>query len=135
MNEPSGTSEDRAAPASADEEMDEIVTEEQRVLVRVQKHLTNRPLRRTGRIDYDNELIVLRDQIAEARLEDVPALVAQMERLQQVAARRADVTVGDVDPASPYFGRMVLLEGQRKREVLVGRATYLDQRTGVQIVD
>ncbi|HKU37513.1 MAG TPA: 3'-5' exonuclease, partial [Polyangiales bacterium] len=50
-------------------------------------------------------------------------------------ARRADVTSGDVDPASPYFGRMVLVEGPRKREVLIGRATYLDQRTGVQIVD
>src|ERR1700755_2815932 len=97
--------------ADVDSEMETIVDEEQRVLVRVQKHLTNRPLRRTGRIDYDNELVTLRDQIAEARLEDVPALVAQMERLQQVAARRADVTNGDVDAGSPYFGRMVLLEG------------------------
>ena len=118
-----------------DTELEQIVDEESRVLARVQKHLTNRPLRRTGRVDYDNELVVLRDQIAEARLEDVPALVAQMERLQQVALRRADVNTGDVDAASPYFGRMVLLEGNRKREVLVGRATYLDSRTGVQIVD
>ncbi len=118
-----------------DNELEQIVDEESRVLSRVQKHLANRPLRRTGRIDYDNELVTLRDQIAEARLEDVPALVAQMERLQQVAARRADVNTGDVDSASPYFGRMVLLEGNRKREVLIGRATYLDSRTGVQIVD
>jgi len=118
-----------------DTELTRIVGEETRVLSRVQKHLANRPLRRTGRIDYDNELVTLRDQIGEARLEDVPALVAQMERLQQVAARRADVTTGDVDVASPYFGRMVLLEGVRKREVLIGRATYLDSRTGVQIVD
>ena len=125
-----------AVPETAvDAEMNGIVEEEQRVLARVQKHLANRPLRRTGRIDYDNELVALRDQIAEARLEDVPALVAQMERLQQVAARRADVNTGDIDASSPYFGRMVLLEGLRKREVLVGRATYLDSRTGVQIVD
>ncbi|HET8937814.1 MAG TPA: 3'-5' exonuclease [Polyangiales bacterium] len=121
--------------ADQDNELEQIVDEESRVLTRVQKHLANRPLRRTGRIDYDNELVTLRDQIAEARLEDVPALVAQMERLQQVAARRADVNTGDVDAASPYFGRMVLLEGNRKREVLIGRATYLDSRTGVQIVD
>jgi DNA helicase-2/ATP-dependent DNA helicase PcrA len=119
----------------SDAELSQIVDEESRVLARVQKHLANRPLRRTGRTDYDNELVTLRDQIAEARLEDVPALVAQMERLQQVAARRADVHNGDVDSASPYFGRMVLLEGDRKREVLIGRATYLDSRTGVQIVD
>ncbi|HEX4354209.1 MAG TPA: AAA family ATPase, partial [Polyangiales bacterium] len=119
----------------SDPEMTEIVQEEVRVLTRVQKHLANRPLRRTGRIDYDNELVTLRDQIAEARLEDVPALVAQMERLQQVAARRADVNTGEVDAGSPYFGRLVLLEGDRKREVLIGRATYIDSRTGVQIVD
>ena len=116
-------------------EMDRIVQEELRVLARVQKHLANRPLRRTGRVDYDNELVALRDQIAEARLEDVPALVAQMERLQQVAARRADVNTGEVDVGSPYFGRLVLHEGNRNREVLIGRATYLDSRTGVQIVD
>jgi DNA helicase-2/ATP-dependent DNA helicase PcrA len=121
--------------ANADDDQREIVDEESRVLARVQKHLTNRPLRRTGRIDYDNELVTLRDQIAEARLEDVPALVAQMERLQQVAARRAEVTTGEVDAGSPYFGRLVLLENARKREVLIGRSTYLDSRTGVQIVD
>jgi DNA helicase-2/ATP-dependent DNA helicase PcrA len=124
-----------ATDSPADDELEQIVGEEQRVLARVQKHLLNRPLRRTGRTDYDSELVALRDEIGEARLEDVPALVAQMERLQQVAARRADVTVGEVDAASPYFGRLVLLEGERKREVLIGRSTYLDPRTGVQIVD
>ena len=118
-----------------DEEMERIVGEEKRVLSRVLKHLAGRKLRKVGRIDYDQELVSLRDQIAEARLEDVPALVAQMERLQQVAARRADVIDEHVDVGSPYFGRIVLQEGDRKREVLIGRATYLDPRTGVQIVD
>jgi DNA helicase-2/ATP-dependent DNA helicase PcrA len=127
-----------ATPAAApqrDDEMERIVGEEQRVLNRVLKHLATRPLRRSGRIDYDQELVSLRDQISEARLEDVPALVAQMERLQQVAARRADVVDDHVDVSSPYFGRIVLQEGERKREVLIGRSTYLDPRTGVQIVD
>ncbi len=123
------------AQPETDAEMTRVVDEELRVLARVQKHLVNRPVRRSGRIDYDAELVSLRDQIGEARLEDVPPLVAQMERLQQVAARRADVSAGEVDARSPYFGRLVLLEGPRKREVLIGRATYLDTRTGVQIVD
>jgi DNA helicase-2/ATP-dependent DNA helicase PcrA len=118
-----------------DAEMDSIVGEEERVLSRVLKHLATRKLRRTGRIDYDEDLVALRDEIGEARLEDVPALVAQMERLQQVAARRADVTDGEVDVGSPYFGRIVLQEGERKREVLIGKATYLDSKTGVRIVD
>ena len=118
-----------------DAELDRVVGEEQRVLNRVLKHLATRELRRAGPVDYDDDLIALRDEISEARLEDVPALVAQMERLQQVAARRADVNTGDVDVRSPYFGRIVLQEGERKREVLIGRATYLDSKTGVQIVD
>jgi DNA helicase-2/ATP-dependent DNA helicase PcrA len=125
----------REAHAERDEEMESIVAEETRVLSRVLKHLATRQIRRVGRIDYDQELLSLRDQIAEARLEDVPALVAQMERLQQVAARRADVIDEHVDAGSPYFGRIVLQEGDRKREVLIGRATYLDPKTGVQIVD
>src|SRR3954470_23162776 len=119
----------REAHAERDEEMEHIVAEETRVLSRVLKHLAARQVRRIGRIDYDQELISLRDQIAEARLEDVPALVAQMERLQQVAARRADIVDEHVDIGSPYFGRIVLQEGERKREVLIGRSTYLDPRT------
>ena len=58
-----------------------------------------------------------------------------MERLQQVAQRRAKVTEGTVDPMSPYFGRMILEEEGRKREILIGRSTFLDPKTGVRIVD
>ena len=118
-----------------DDELEQIVAEEERTLARVLKHLATRKLRSRSGLDYDTELLTLRDQIGEARLEDVPALVAQMERLQQVAARRADVVEGHIDSRSPYFGRIVLLEGERKREVLIGKATYLDSKTGVQIVD
>src|SRR5690606_7026381 len=81
------------------------------------------------------ELLALRDQINEARLEDIPPLIEEMERLSEVAARRAKVTEGVVDPRSPYFGRLVLEEGDRKREVLIGRSTYLDSKTGIRIVD
>src|SRR5688500_6911942 len=116
--------------------MEEIVAEEERVLARIQKHVANVSQRRDQpTYDYDAELISLRDQIAEARLEDVPPLIEEMERLQGVAARRANVVQGLVDAQHPYFGRLVLQEGQRKSEVLIGRGTYLDPRTGVRIVD
>jgi DNA helicase II / ATP-dependent DNA helicase PcrA len=122
-------------------ELARIASEEERVLARVQKHVATRRLRpadnasRAGGIDYDAELIALRDQINEARLEDIPPLIEEMERLSEVAARRAQVTEGTVDPRSPYFGRMVLEENDRKREVLIGRSTYLDSKTGIRIVD
>jgi DNA helicase-2/ATP-dependent DNA helicase PcrA len=120
----------------ADEEKARIVAEEERVLTRVRKHLAVRRMRVPNEgVDYDAELLSLRDQIHEARLEDVPPLIEEMERLSEVAARRAKVTEGAVDPESPYFGRLVLEEGDRRREVLIGRSTYLDPRTGVRIVD
>jgi DNA helicase-2/ATP-dependent DNA helicase PcrA len=118
-------------------EQSRIVSEEEKVLARVQKHLENREVRRSSAsfIDYDKELISLRDAINEARLEDIPPLLEEMERLQGVAARRAEVTESHVDPKSPYFGRLLLREGEQKREILIGRGTYLDSRTGVRIVD
>jgi DNA helicase-2/ATP-dependent DNA helicase PcrA len=121
----------------ADGELDRIVTEEEKVLSRVQRNLENREVRRSGTplIDYDKELISLRDAINEARLEDIPPLLEEMERLQGVAARRAEVSESHIDPKSPYFGRLVLEEGTQKREILIGRGTYLDSRTGVRIVD
>ncbi len=119
-----------------DAEMDQIVAQEEKVLTRVHRTIAaRRPTHRGQLIDYDAELIALRDQIREARLEDIPPLVEEMERLQQVAQRRAKVVEGSVDPRSPYFGRMVLEEEDRKREILIGRSTFLDAKTGVRIVD
>jgi DNA helicase-2/ATP-dependent DNA helicase PcrA len=85
-------------------------------------------------------MVALRDEIAEARLEDVPALVAQMERLQEVAATRGDLQTFLVDPASPYFGHLRLRErvagrGDVERDVLIGRATFVDAAARVNIVD
>lgn len=119
-----------------DPELTEIVHDEEQCLARVVNHVQTRgsaPETRT--IDYDRQLLDLRDQIAAARLEDVPPLLEQMERLQHLAARQGQSTPGHIDPRSPYFGRLVLKEDERVREVLIGRSTYLDTRAGVRIVD
>jgi DNA helicase II / ATP-dependent DNA helicase PcrA len=128
-----------SATTSQDREVDLIVQEEQRCLTRVLEHLTVRTQRRserpTANIDYASQMIALRDEIAVARLEDVPPLVEQMERLQMLAAHRREQTESFVDVRSPYFGRMVLEENGRRREVLIGRSTYLDTQSGIRIVD
>ncbi|MBI2895447.1 MAG: ATP-binding domain-containing protein [Deltaproteobacteria bacterium] len=121
-----------------DEARARIIDEEERLLRRVQEAVAQRQrlaARARGAVDYDAELIDLRDQIAEARLEDVAALVAQMERLQRVAERRAEVSVDHVDPGSPYFGHLRLSEQDRTRDVMIGRSTYVDSSTGIRIVD
>ena len=126
-----------SATQEDDTELLAIVAEEEKCLDRVVAHVRGRPAAQGARrlIDYDRQLIDLRDQIAQARLEDVPPLLEQMERLQSLAVRQGQSTTGHVDARSPYFGRMVLREDTRHREILIGRSTYVDTRAGVRIVD
>jgi len=133
-----------------------IPAEEEALLARVRASLADamvrvRPAGTDGRTSVSaanaaraarsaDELMALRDEIGEARLEDVPALVAQMERLQGVSLTRADLQTILVDPGSPYFGHLRLREevpgrGTVERDVLIGRATYVDPKTRVNIVD
>lgn len=117
--------------------LQQIPREEEACLARVHEHIKKsreNPPERT-RINYDAELISLRDQISSARTEDVPPLLEQMERLQALASRQSEQSEQFVDPRSPYFGRLVLEEDGRRREVLIGRSTYLDTSSGVRIVD
>jgi DNA helicase II / ATP-dependent DNA helicase PcrA len=118
--------------------MDTIVREEQALLDKVKRHLAvHRPSRPPPIQDYEEQLISLRDQIATSHLEDVPALEQQMQRLAGVAQRRAAASeVEPVDPRSPYFGHLRLREnGRPDRDVLIGRTTLVDAKSGVRIVD
>lgn len=124
-----------------DSEMQRIVEEEEKCLARVLAHAEHLRTRKpevpvfNEHTDYDVQLLALRDEIATARLEDVPPLIEQMERLQGLASRRREVAQGFVDARSPYFGRLVLEEAGRRREVLIGRSTYLDTGSSLRIVD
>ncbi|HEX3776629.1 MAG TPA: DNA helicase UvrD, partial [Polyangiaceae bacterium] len=124
-------------PTAPDPDLDRITTEEERCLAKVSDHLENRVREQAPKVsaDYDAQLLDLRDQIATARLEDVPPLLEQMERLHILSTRRREATEVHVDPKSPYFGHLALEENGKKRDVLIGRGTYLDTRSGVRIVD
>ena len=117
--------------------LESVVSEEEKCLGRIINHAEERKKQTTERrrVDYDTQLLELRDEIAAARTEDVPPLLEQMERLQGIAHRQRLLTQGFIDPRSPYFGRMVLEENERAREVLIGRSTYLDSKAGIRIVD
>lgn len=88
-----------------------------------------------GREGRDEELTSLRDQIGEARTEDVPALLAEMMRLTAVRSVGRPSAVGAVDVNAPYFGHLRLEENGRKRDVLVGKRGMVDREAGVVIVD
>ena len=131
------------APSSPTEPDPPIPAEEERLLARVLEGLAAHapaPAAPGERRGYADEMVALRDEIGEARLEDVPALVAQMERLQGVSLTRGDLQTILVDPASPYFGHLRLREevdgrGAVERDVLIGRATFVDPRRRINIVD
>ncbi len=117
-----------------DEERPKTVQDEEKVLARVLDSLRAR-IRKAVKRDYDTELLALRDELSEARLEDAPALIAQMERLQAVAARRQEVPDVTIDARAPYFAHLRLKEDGRVRDVCLGRGTYLDSEHGVRVVD
>src|SRR4051794_31531523 len=122
-----------------------IPAEEERLLARVLESLAARAAggpggKGPGKRGYADEMMALRDEIGEARLEDVPALVAQMERLEGVSLMRGELQTILVDPESPYFGHLRLREsapgrGTVERDVLVGRATFVDPARRINVVD
>jgi DNA helicase-2/ATP-dependent DNA helicase PcrA len=123
---------------------DSIPKEEEQLLARVAASLRaaapGQAMARGRQVAKDDELLALRDEIGEARLEDVPALVAQMERLQEVSLTRAELQTMLVDPRSPYFGHLRLRErvagrGDIERDVFIGRATFTDTKARIHIVD
>ena len=87
--------------------------------------------------DLDGDMIALRDEIAEAKEEDLPSLLDQMHQLAAINAKRGSGRSAPVDPSNPYFGHLRIKEGRsgKKRDVLIGKRTMLDKGDGVSIVD
>ena len=116
-----------------------IIAEEERLYGQVQARVAmgdedeGRP--QVGSSDLDQDLLSLRDQIAEARAEDLPPLIEQMTRLAALKARLGGGKSLPVDITSPYFAHMRLKEGGKSRDVMVGKRGFIDRQSNVQIVD
>lgn len=129
----------------AENDSNDAMSDEARALIHEEEQLLSRvaatlaaapPPKPPPMVDYEEQLLSLRDQIASSRLEDIPALVQQMERIQGIAVRRAENVVEPVDPKAPYFGHLRLREkGRPDRDVLIGKTTFIDAKAGVRIVD
>lgn len=116
-----------------------IIAEEERLYGQVQARVAlgeedeGRP--QVGASDLDADLLSLRDQIAEARAEDLPPLIEQMTRLAALKARLGGGRSLPVDITSPYFAHMRLQEGGKSRDVMIGKRGFIDRSSNVQIVD
>jgi len=130
-------------PLEPGEEGSSIVHDESELLGRVQKLAAQRAAetpadRGPTREDNEAELVKLRDQIAEERVEDHPVLVEHMTRIAALA-QRAQSRALPIDLGSPYFAHMRLKTKERGQErttdVLIGKRGLIDRAAGVQIVD
>ena len=116
-----------------------VIAEEERLYGQVQARVAlgedgeDRP--HVGSGDLDADLLSLRDQIAEARAEDLPPLIEQMTRLAALKARLGGGKSLPVDITSPYFAHIRLREHGKTRDVLVGKRGFIDRQSNVQIVD
>ena len=115
-----------------------IIASEEALLAKVQARVSQKvaePKARVGTADFDRELLSLRDAIAEAKPEDLAPLVEQMTRMAAIRSRLGGSIDLPVDVTSPYFGHMELREGEKVRDVLIGKRGFIDREAGVQIVD
>jgi DNA helicase-2/ATP-dependent DNA helicase PcrA len=116
-----------------------VIAEEERLYGQVQARVAlgdeDDGRQQVGAGDLDADLISLRDQIAEARPEDLPPLVEQMTRLAALRARLGGGKQLPVDITSPYFAHIRLLEHGKSKDILVGKRGFIDRQSNVQIVD
>jgi DNA helicase-2/ATP-dependent DNA helicase PcrA len=143
-----------------DPEAARIVREELKLLATVQEAVDRAAAAesagKTKTLD-DEHLLELRDDVAVAKPEDLPALFEQMHTLGALRAQRGKSVSGSIDRASPYFGHLRLEEevddpgaakrpmprpgsrghapaNVRRRDVLIGSRSYVDAE-GIRIVD
>jgi len=116
-----------------------VVSDELTQLARVRGHLDEQGPTAGPRpqLPFDDELIELRDEVIEAKAEDVAPLAEQMMRVAAIRAARGKGGGSGVpvDPASPYFGHLRLLEDDRDRDIFIGKRSYINASAGVVIVD
>src|SRR5215212_3251640 len=116
-----------------------IIADEERLLGQVQARAAlgdddDGAPRATGD-DIDADLVSLRDQISEARAEDLPPLIEQMTRLAALRGRLGGSRTLPIDLASPYFAHIRLRESGKRRDVMIGKRGFIDRTSNVQIVD
>jgi DNA helicase-2/ATP-dependent DNA helicase PcrA len=143
----------RVRGLESDSEGSRIVGEEIRLLSIVQRALETAtapdPSAARGRAQDEERMLELRDHVAVAKPEDLPALFEQMHNLGALRAHRGRSLSGTVDRSSPYFGHIRLEEvssgdprqnpnargAARRRDVLIGARSYVDSGEGIRIVD
>jgi ATP-dependent DNA helicase UvrD/PcrA len=134
-----------------DAEGSRIVSEELRMLATVKRALQAASVSDVsaarGRVLDEERMLELREHVAVAKPDDLPALFEQMHTLGALRAQRGRSVSGSVDNDCPYFAHLRLEEDVpgpargtakptvRRRDVLIGARSYLNAQEGIRIVD
>jgi DNA helicase IV len=126
--------EDAADPSLAELSAAEraLVLDEQAVLAAVQAALRAHVAARAEG-DLEGRLRELRDEALESTAKDLPTVFQEMGVLRAVMERTRGGALPD--PAAPYFAHLRVREGDEERDYCLGRATLVDRRAGVRVVD
>jgi DNA helicase-2/ATP-dependent DNA helicase PcrA len=120
---------------AAGEGVPQVVEEELSLLRVILNKIDSVERRPRVAVDHARALIELRDAFAEAKPEDEGAILEQMHRLQALAHQQGKGDSVPVDRGTPYFAHMRLLEGGRRRDVVIGQRGQVELGGGVKIVD
>ena len=117
-----------------------IVREETGVPERVVETIELKRRERQVLDKTDDELVELRDQLGETRAEDHAMLVEHMTRIAALRKTKQTQEVVEFNHNNPYFFCRLKLEDkfegkQRVREILIGKQSLIDPKSGLQIVD
>jgi len=122
-----------------------VIKEEEGALNLVMSALDGSSISDKTEMNLDEELLALRDQLKEARLEDQATLLDQMNRLQAIRQhyqRREEEQEENDFISSPYFGRISFelfdeegeLTGLR-RTFYIGKRSFVSKDGQVKVVD
>jgi len=113
----------------------QIIEEEEELLQTVHQTL-ERLGRRKSTSNYQNDLIALREALAEEKLDDDRAMIMdQMDRIAAISQKSGlSSTAADINPDNPYFAHLGYLdENNEQKDVLIGKNTFIEGN--VRIVD
>ena len=109
------------------------IDEEEALLERVRTALASAQTRRARAAGPSRETLqTLREDAATAREEDAAPLLHELAVQHQLGGRAPLVLP---DPASPYVAHLAISEGGRRRDYLLGHATFVDAEADVWLVD
>ncbi|MGZ6141136.1 MAG: ATP-binding domain-containing protein, partial [Myxococcaceae bacterium] len=109
------------------------IAEEEALLERVRTALGSAQGRRARATGPSRETLQsLREDAASAREEDAAPLLHELAVQHQLGGRAPPALP---DPASPYVAHLAIREGGRRRDYLLGHATFVDAEADVWVVD